>query len=43
MDKFTKIISSIANRIFDWISLHPKAALAIAIFAIGFIFGSLLF
>jgi hypothetical protein len=41
MDKFIQTISSIADSVIDWISLHPKAALVIAVFIIGFIVGSL--
>jgi hypothetical protein len=41
MDKFIKTISSIANSIIDWITLHPKTALVVVIFAAGFIIGTL--
>jgi len=41
MDKFIQIISSVVNSSFDWINLHPKTALAIAMFAVGFIVGTL--
>jgi hypothetical protein len=41
MDKFLKIISSVVDSVTNWITLHPKTALAIAIFIVGFIIGSL--
>jgi hypothetical protein len=41
MDKFLKTISSVIDSVIDWISFHPKTALAIVIFVAGFIIGSL--
>jgi hypothetical protein len=41
MDKFLKIISSVVDSVTNWITLHPKTALAIVIFVAGFIIGSL--
>jgi hypothetical protein len=41
MDKFLKTISSVANSIIDWITHHPKTALTIFVFVVGFILGTL--
>ena len=41
MDKFIKTISSVVNSIIDWITHNPKTSLAILIFVIGFIVGTL--
>jgi len=41
MDKFIKTISSVVDSVTNWVSLHPKTALAIVIFVVGFIIGSL--
>jgi hypothetical protein len=41
MDKLKQIISSAFNTAFLWIETHPKAALVILIFMLGFIAGLL--
>lgn len=41
MDKFIKTISSVVNLVSDWIAHNPKTSLAILIFVIGFIIGTL--
>ena len=41
MDKLKQIISSAFNSIFFWIEAHPKAALLVLIFVLGFIAGLL--
>jgi len=41
MDKFIKVISSSLITLENWIIAHPKTALAIGIFTIGFVFGLL--
>lgn len=41
MDKLKQIISSTVNSVSIWIETHPKAALVILIFVLGFIAGLL--
>lgn len=41
MDKIIKIISSVASSVADWITSNPKTALALLLFIVGFILGTL--
>jgi len=37
----TSIVSKAFNSFFDWVALHPKTSLVIAIFILGFLCGIL--